>query len=58
MKKRTLLKKHSGASDLVATIGLCIIVLVICVVLKDQLSNLVTTIVQGITTKAQGILGS
>lgn len=51
-------KKSKGIDGLLVTVGLCIIALVLCVVMKDQLTAFITTIVANMTTKAQGILGS
>ncbi|MDY6103856.1 MAG: hypothetical protein SPI28_04950 [Acetatifactor sp.] len=38
------------------TVGLCIIALLLCVVMKDSLATFVTTIVQELTKEAKTIL--
>lgn len=50
-------KKSKGIDGLLVTVGLCIIALVLCVVMKDSLTTFIQTIVANMTTKAQGILG-
>lgn len=50
-------KNKGGISAVVATVGLCVIVLLLCVVLEDSLSTFVTDVVAAITTKAKTILG-
>lgn len=50
-------KKHQGIDGFMVTVGLCIIALVICVLMKDQLSTFITTLVGSMTTKATGMLG-
>lgn len=56
--KNRLLRKRSGIDGVIVTIGLCIIALLICVVMKDELSTFVSTIVGQLTNKATTILGS
>lgn len=48
--------KESGIDGILVTIGLCIIALVLCVVMKDSLKTFVTTLVDDMTRKAQNIL--
>ena len=55
--KKVFTKKHSGVDGIFVTIGLCIIALLLCVVMKDQLTTFVETIMGNLTTKAQSILG-
>lgn len=56
MFQRTLLKKRPGIDGIVVTVGLSIIALLLCVVMKDSLASFVETIVQSLTTNAQNIL--
>lgn len=57
---RTLLtkgmKKESGIDGILVTVGLCIIALLLCVVMKDSLEAFIQTIVTAMTTEAQKIL--
>lgn len=52
-----LLKKREGIDGILVTVGLCIIALLLCVVMQDQLTSFIETLVGDMTTKAQGILG-
>lgn len=49
--------KSSGIDGLLVTVGLCIIALLLCVVMKDKLEIFIGTIVDSLTRKATGILG-
>lgn len=49
--------KSSGIDGLLVTVGLCIIALLLCVVMKDKLEIFIGTIVDSLTKKATGILG-
>lgn len=49
--------KSSGIDGLLVTVGLCIIALLLCVVMKDKLEIFIGTIVDSLTQKAVGILG-
>lgn len=49
--------KSSGIDGLLVTVGLCIIALLLCVVMKDKLEIFIGTIVDALTAKATGILG-
>ena len=49
--------KEKGIDGLLVTVGLCIIALLLCVVLKDALSGFITDIVELMTTRATEILG-
>lgn len=50
------MKKESGIDGILVTVGLCIIALLLCVVMKDSLQAFITTIVKSMTTEAQNIL--
>ncbi len=54
--KKNALKKEEGIDGILVTVGLCIIALLLCVVMKDSLTNFITTLVSGMTKKAQTIL--
>ncbi len=49
--------KSSGIDGLLVTVGLCIIALLLCVVMKDKLELFIGTIVDALTAKATSILG-
>ena len=51
-----LCAKSSGIDGLLVTVGLCIIALVLCVVMKGSLEQLITTIVGEMQEKASTIL--
>lgn len=55
--KKLVLKKSQGIDGLLVTVGLCIIALLLCVVMKDKLAVFIETVVNSLTTKAVGILG-
>ncbi len=50
------MKKDPGIDGILVTVGLCIIALLLCVVMKDSLSTFIKTIVNSLTTEAQNIL--
>lgn len=50
------LKKEPGIDGILVTVGLCIIALLLCVVMKDSLETFIRTIVGAMTTEAQRIL--
>lgn len=50
------MKKEPGIDGLLVTVGLCIIALLLCVVMKDSLQSFITTIVDAMTKQAQNIL--
>lgn len=54
--KRQAMKKEPGIDGILVTVGLCIIALLLCVVMKDSLTNFIKTLVEAMTTKAQQIL--
>jgi len=49
-------KKDDGIDGILVTVGLCIIALLLCVVMKDSLSTFITTLVSSMTSKATTIL--
>lgn len=49
--------KSEGIDGLLVTVGLCIIALLLCVVMKDSLTNFITQIVTALQTRALTILG-
>lgn len=50
------MKKEPGIDGILVTIGLCIIALLLCVVMKNSLQAFITTIVDSLKTEAQKIL--
>lgn len=50
------LKKEKGIDGILVTVGLCIIALLLCVVMKDSLTTFIKTLVESMTIKAQQIL--
>ncbi len=50
------LKTEEGIDGILVTVGLCIIALLLCVVMKDSLTAFIQTLVTAMTTKAQQIL--
>lgn len=58
MVRGFICRKHAGIDGILVTVGLCIIALLICVVMKDELSAFIKTIVSSLTSKATGILGT
>lgn len=50
------LENEKGIDGILVTVGLCIIALLLCVVMKDSLATFVTTIVQELTKEAKTIL--
>lgn len=51
-----LTAKNEGIDGLLVTVGLCIIALVLCVVMKDSLTAFIESIVSSMQSKAIGIL--
>lgn len=49
-------KKEDGIDGILVTVGLCIIALVLCVVMKDSLKDFIETIVESMTDMAGDIL--
>lgn len=52
------MKKEKGLDGILVTIGLCIIALLLCVVMKDSLTEFIQTIVKAMTDSAKGILST
>lgn len=50
------MKKEAGIDGILVTVGLCIIALLLCVVMKDSLTTFIETIVASLTTEAQKLL--
>lgn len=50
------MKKEAGIDGILVTVGLCIIALLLCVVMKDSLKVFIETIVTSLTTEAKNIL--
>lgn len=50
------MKKEPGIDGILVTVGLCIIALLLCVVMKDSMATFIQTIVTTLTTEAQRIL--
>ena len=49
--------KSRGIDGILVTVGLCIIALLLCVVMKDSLTSFIQAIVTAMQNKAIGILG-
>lgn len=49
-------KQEPGIDGILVTVGLCVIALLLCVVMKDSLKVFIETIVGAMTTQAQNIL--
>ncbi len=50
------MKKEAGIDGILVTVGLCIIALLLCVVMKDSLAQFIETIVTSLTNQAKNIL--
>ena len=48
--------KEAGIDGILVTVGLCIIALILCVVMKDSLKVFIETLVTSMTNEAQNIL--
>lgn len=55
--KKLVTKKSQGIDGLLVTVGLCIIALLLCVVLKDGMTVFISSIVDALQGKATAILG-
>lgn len=55
--QKVMCRKRKGIDGILVTVGLCIIALLLCVVMKDSLTTFIQTIVTALTNKATGILG-
>ena len=51
-----VMKKEPGIDGILVTVGLCIIALLLCVVMKDSLQTFIETIVNAMTSEAKNIL--
>lgn len=58
LKDKCLAAKHPGIDGILVTVGLCIIALLLCVFMKEQLTSFISKIVGEMTTKASTILGT
>lgn len=54
--KKLALNKECGIDGILVTVGLCIIALLLCVVMRDSLTEFIQTIVRAMTEKAGSIL--
>ena len=54
--EKGMLAKHPGIDGILVTVGLCIIALVLCVIMRDGLEGFIDTVVGDMTTKAQTML--
>lgn len=54
--RRAAARKENGIDGILVTVGLCIIALLLCVMMKDSLTDFIETIVQAMTEKANLIL--
>ena len=50
------LHREEGLDGILVTVGLCIIALLLCVVMKDSLADFIGKIVLALQTRAEGIL--
>ncbi len=50
------MQREQGIDGILVTVGLCIIALLLCVVMKDSLTGFIQTIVTAMQTKAADIL--
>lgn len=50
------MRREQGIDGILVTVGLCIIALLLCVVMKDSLTSFIQTIVSAMQTKAADIL--
>lgn len=50
------MKKEDGIDGILVTVGLCIIALLLCVVMKDSLKLFVETLVTAMTEEAKEVL--
>lgn len=54
--RETGMKKEAGIDGIIVTVGLCIIALLLCVIMKDSLKTFIETIVKSLTNEAQKVL--
>lgn len=50
------MKKELGIDGILVTVGLCIIALLLCVIMKDSLKVFIETIITALTNEAKSIL--
>ncbi len=50
------MRKEPGLDGILVTVGLCVIALLLCMVMKNSLADFISTIIQAMTNKAQTIL--
>lgn len=50
------MKKEPGIDGILVTVGLCIIALLLCVVMKESMGTFIQTIVTSLSNEAQKIL--
>lgn len=50
------MKKEDGIDGILVTVGLCIIALLLCVVMKDSLTTFIQSIVTEMTNEAKEVL--
>ena len=53
---KSAMKKEPGIDGILVTVGLCIIALLLCVVMKDSMATFIQTIVTTLTNEAQKVL--
>lgn len=53
---KSAMGREPGIDGILVTVGLCIIALLLCVVMKDSLTSFIETIVTALETKANSIL--
>ena len=54
--KKMAMTREAGIDGILVTVGLCIIALLLCVVMKDSLTGFIQTIVTAMQNRANGIL--
>ena len=57
LAQKVFYHKSQGIDGILVTVGLCIIALLLCVVMKDSLTSFIQAIVTSMQNKAIGILG-
>ncbi len=55
---KSAMNKEEGLDGILVTIGLCIIALLLCVVMRDSLTEFIRTIVAEMTVSAKNILAT
>ena len=51
------MKKEPGIDGILVTVGLCIIALLLCVVMRKSMTGFIETIITSLTSEAQKLLG-